>query len=126
MWECLLPQPVRIKRPLDKLCCTRMPRGFFGLAPPAGAWNRDDDVECDAGDWKRVIGDFEALEGADLESSVALARLRAKRIALHCVVTRVQGGHLVNWLTGRGAPIFESGHFNWNVCMYFNRPKIDI
>ena len=88
-----------------------MPRSVFGLVPPVGASNRDDVIECDDADWSRVTGAYEALEGDDLVSAVQLARLRAKRTDLHCVVTRVQGGHLVNWLTGRGDPTCESGHF---------------
>ena len=88
-----------------------MPRDLSGSVPTSGTLHSKDDIECDAANWPQVIGDFEALQGDDLESSLQLARLRAKRVALHCVVMRVQGGHLVVWLTGRGAPTCESGHF---------------
>ena len=111
MWECPLPQLVRIRRPLDKTVLLRMPRGFFGPAPPVGAPNRDDVIVCDDADWSRATGPHEPLEGEDLAQAVKLARLRAKQPGMECVVTRVHGRHLVNWLTGRGAPTCESGHF---------------
>ena len=90
-----------------------MPRGFFGPAPPVGAPNRDDVIECDDADWSRVTGPHEPLEGEDLAQAVKLARLRAKRPDMECVVTRVHGGHLVNWLTGRGVSPCEAGHFSF-------------
>ena len=66
-----------------------MQKAFAGPAPPVGASIDDAYVECDQGNWEQKLGDFEALEGADLESSVALARLRAARVGLQCVAMRI-------------------------------------